>query len=106
MVDGAIEATARVSRNPALERSSRLEAADTLLGLAPEGMMAAIRSGLRFAQLSHAIQAVLVRSALFGLLASAVWALIQHHRADQDAELGGRTGPRHLSGRAFLWACA
>ncbi len=44
--------------------------------LPPEGMRAAMRSGLRFAQLSHAIQAVLVRSALFGLLASAVWGLM------------------------------
>ena len=45
-------------------------------GLPPESMAAAMRSGMRFAQLSHAIQAVLVRSALFGLLASAIWALM------------------------------
>jgi len=45
-------------------------------GLPPEGMAAAMRAGLRFARLSHAIQAVLARSALFGLLASGVWALM------------------------------
>lgn len=45
-------------------------------GLPPESMIAAMRAGLRYVQLSHAIQAVLVRSALFGLLASGVWALM------------------------------
>ncbi len=45
-------------------------------GLPPEGMVAAMRAGLRFARLSHAIQAVLVRSALFGFLASGVWGLM------------------------------
>ncbi len=45
-------------------------------GLPPEGMVAAMRAGLRFARLSHAIQAVLVRAALFGFLASGVWGLM------------------------------
>ena len=45
-------------------------------GLPPEGMVRAMRAGLRFAQLSHAIQSVLVRSALFGLAASGVWSLM------------------------------
>lgn len=44
--------------------------------LPPEGLMAAMAAGLRFARLSRVIQAVLVRSALFGFLASAVWALM------------------------------
>lgn len=45
-------------------------------GLPPEGMLRAMGAGLRFARLSHAIQAVLLRSALFGLTASGVWALM------------------------------
>ena len=44
--------------------------------LPPEGMLQAMGAGLRFAQLSHAIQAVLLRSALFGLTASGIWALM------------------------------
>jgi predicted MFS family arabinose efflux permease len=44
--------------------------------LPPEGLMPAMAAGLRFARLSRVIQAVLVRSALFGFLASAVWALM------------------------------
>ena len=45
-------------------------------GLPPESMVRAMGAGLRFVRLSHAIQAVLLRSALFGLTASGVWALM------------------------------
>ena len=45
-------------------------------GLPPEGMVRAMGAGLRFARLSHAIQAVLLRAAVFGLAASGVWALM------------------------------
>ena len=44
--------------------------------LPPEGMVRAMAAGLRFARLSHAIQAVLLRSALFGVTASGLWALM------------------------------
>jgi MFS family permease len=44
--------------------------------LPPETMTAAILAGLRFARLSHSLQAVLVRSATFGFFAAALWALI------------------------------
>ena len=44
--------------------------------LPPETFAGAMLSGLRFARLSHALQAVLVRAAAFGFLAGALWALI------------------------------
>ncbi|MET0427423.1 MAG: MFS transporter, partial [Microvirga sp.] len=44
--------------------------------LPPETMVAAMMSGLRFARLSHSLQAVLVRAGTFGFFAAALWALI------------------------------
>ena len=44
--------------------------------LPPEGMVQAMVAGLRFARLSQSIQTVLVRSAVFGFFAAALWALI------------------------------
>ena len=45
-------------------------------GLPPETMAGAMLAGLRFARLSHALQAVLVRAGAFGFFAAALWALI------------------------------
>src|SRR5215213_50668 len=56
--------------------------------LPPETMTAAMLAGLRFARLSHSLQAVLVRSATFGFFAAALWALIPlvagSHRRRRD----------------------
>ena len=44
--------------------------------LPPESMGAALGAGLRYSRLSPAIRTVLVRSSVFGLLASALWATL------------------------------
>ena len=44
--------------------------------LPPEGMRPAMQAGLRYVMLSPAIRAVLVRGFFFGLLGSALWALM------------------------------
>ncbi len=44
--------------------------------LPPERIGAAIGAGLRYARLSPAVRTVLLRSAVFGLLASALWATV------------------------------
>lgn len=44
--------------------------------LPPETFAGAMLSGLRFARLSHALQAVLVRAGVFGFLAAGLWALV------------------------------
>lgn len=44
--------------------------------LPPEGMLAAMGAGLRYARLSPGIRAVLTRAWVFGTLGSAVWALM------------------------------
>ncbi len=54
--------------------------------LPPESIGAAIGAGLRYARLSPAIRTVLVRSAVFGLFASSMWATVPLIARDQ---LGG-----------------
>jgi MFS family permease len=44
--------------------------------IAPEGLLPAMGAGLRYASLSPRINRVLVRAAVFGLLAAAIWALM------------------------------
>lgn len=45
-------------------------------GLAPESLVPAMSAGLRYAALSPRIARVLVRAAVFGLLAAAIWSLL------------------------------
>ena len=48
----------------------------TAAALPPEGIGAAIGAGMRYARLSPSIRTVLVRSAVFALLSSALWATL------------------------------
>ena len=55
--------------------------------LAPESLLPAMGAGLRYASLSPRINRVLVRAAVFGLLAAAIWALLP--LVARDALAGG-----------------